>query len=157
MSEPIDWRRMPSIAEFEALVPLDHGLSTVAVRRGDRPAQVTVVNTGVVDHPVSGDPVVAFVTRGSARKLSLLRADPAVAVTIRAGWQWVTVEGEAELIGPDDPTSHVDDDRLRVLLREIFTAAGGFHDDWDSYDTTMRHERRTAVLVSAERVYANPV
>lgn len=148
---------MASVAEFEALVPLDHGLSTVAVRRGDRPPQVTVVNAGVVVHPVNGNSVVAFVAAGSALKLSLLRTDPAVAVTIRAGWQWVTVEGTAELIGPDDPSPHLDAERLRLLLREIFTAAGGSHDDWDSYDTTMRDERRTAVLVSADRVYSNPV
>ena len=69
----------------------------------------------------------------------------------------VTVEGSAELIGLDDPNPHVDADRLRLLLREIFSAAGGTHDDWDSYDATMRDERRTAVLVSAERVYSNPV
>jgi hypothetical protein len=87
----------------------------------------------------------------------LLRTDPAAAVTIRAGWQWMTVEGIAELIGPDDPSPHLDAERLRLLLREIFTAAGGSHDDWDSYDTTMRDERRTAVLVSAARVYSNPV
>lgn len=148
---------MASLAEFEALVPLDHGLSTVAVRRGDRPAQVTVVNTGVVVHPVNANSMVAFVVAGSALKLSLLRADPAVAVTIRVGWQWVTVEGTAELIGPDDPSPHLDAERLRLLLREVFTAAGGSHDDWDSYDTTMRDERRTAVLVSADRVYSNRV
>ena len=80
-----------------------------------------------------------------------------MAVTIRAGWQWVTVEGKAELIGLDDPSPHVDADGLRLLLREIFTAAGGTHDDWDSYDTTMRDERRTAVLVPARLVYSNPV
>ena len=147
---------MASVAEFEALVPLDHGLSTVAIRRGDRPPHVTVVNTGVVGHPVTSEPVVAFVTAGRARKLAHLREDPAVAVTIRAGWLWVTVEGAAELIGPDDPSPHVDADGLRLLLREIFSAAGGTHDDWDSYDKTMRDERRTAVLVPARRVYANP-
>jgi len=147
---------MASVAEFEALVPLDHGLSTVAIGRGDRPPHVSVVNTGVVGHPVTGESVVAFVTAGGARKLAYLRDDPAVAVTVRAGWLWVTVEGAAELIGPDDPSPHVDADGLRLLLREIFSAAGGTHDDWDSYDQTMRDERRTAVLVPAQRVYTNP-
>ncbi|MDT5166450.1 MAG: hypothetical protein QOC88_3344, partial [Mycobacterium sp.] len=50
----------------------------------------------------------------------------------------------------------VDDERLRVMLREIFTAAGGTHDDWDTYDRVMREERRTAVLISPGRVYTNP-
>ncbi len=121
---------MASVAEFEALVPLDHGLSTVAIPRGDRPPQVTVVNVGVVDHPVTSVPVVAFVTAGGAHKLALLRAEPAIAVTIRAGWQWVTVEGTAELIGPEDVHPEVSGEQLRILLRSIFTAAGGTHDDW---------------------------
>ena len=62
----------------------------------------------------------------------------------------------AQLIGPDDPHDGVDSERLRLLLREIFTAAGGTHDDWDAYDRVMREERRTAVLVTPTRVYSNP-
>ena len=34
-------------------------------------------------------------------------------------------------------------------------AAGGTHDDWDEFDRTMREQRRTAVLVTATRVYGN--
>jgi hypothetical protein len=45
----------------------------------------------------------------------------------------------------------VDAERLRLLLREIFTAAGGAHDDWDTYDRVMAEERRTAVLLTPER------
>jgi nitroimidazol reductase NimA-like FMN-containing flavoprotein (pyridoxamine 5'-phosphate oxidase superfamily) len=147
---------MASIADFKVLVPFDHGLSTVAISRGDRAPQVTVVNAAVVDHPVTAVPVVAFVTAGAARKLTLLRGSPAVAVTIRAGWQWVTVAGTAELIGPDDPSPDIDDEQLRLLLRSIFEAAGGTHDDWETYDRTMRDERRTAVVIAADHVYANP-
>ena len=69
---------------------------------------------------------------------------------------WATVEGTAQLIGPDDPHPDVDEERLRVMLREIFTAAGGTHDDWDTYDRVMREERRTAVLITPVRVYTNP-
>ena len=147
---------MASVAEFEELVPLDHGLSTVAIRRADRPPHATVVNAGVVEHPVTGEPMVAFVAAGHARKLTYLRSDPAIAVTIRAGWQWVTIEGRAELVGPDDPHLDVDDEHVRLLLREIFSAAGVSHDDWDSYDRTMREERRAAVLVTVDHVYSNP-
>jgi hypothetical protein len=99
---------------------------------------------------------VGLVAIGSARKLGHLRADPRTTVTARAGWRWSTVEGSAQLIGPDDPHPDVDDERLRVMLREIFTAAGGTHDDWDIYDRVMREERRTAVLISPTRVYSNP-
>jgi hypothetical protein len=115
-----------------------------------------VVNAGVMPHPLTNAPVVALVAIGGARKLANLRADPRTTVVARAGWQWATVEGSAQLIGPDDPHPEVDEERLRVLLREIFTAAGGTHDDWDTYDRVMREQRRTAVLISPTRVYANP-
>jgi PPOX class probable F420-dependent enzyme len=144
------------LTRFAELVPLDHGLTVVVTRRADHTPHATVVNAGVLAHPVSGDTSVAFVAAGGTRKLTHLRADPTITVVVRAGWQWVTVDGRAELIGPDDPHPGVDDERLRLLLREIFTAAGGTHDDWDAYDRTMRDERRTAVFVTPSRVYSNP-
>lgn len=49
----------------------------------------------------------------------------------------------------------IDGERLRLLLREIFTAAGGTHDDFDEYDRVMAEERRVAVLVEPERVYGS--
>jgi len=147
---------LPDLASFEALVPLDHGLCVVVTRRADLTPQSSVVNAGVMAHPVTGQPLVAFVAAGRSRKLDHLRGDPTISVVIRAGWQWVAVDGRAELIGLDDPHPRLDDERVRVLLREIFTAAGGTHDDWDTYDRVMREERRTAVLVTPERVYSNP-
>jgi PPOX class probable F420-dependent enzyme len=147
---------MTDLAPFEALVPLDHGLTVVVTHRADQTPHATVVNAGVLPHPVTGAPTVALVAAGGTRKLVHLRADSTITLALRAGWQWTTVEGHAELIGPDDPHAEVDDERLRLLLREIFTAAGGTHDDWDAYDRTMREERRTAVLVSPTRVYSNP-
>jgi PPOX class probable F420-dependent enzyme len=144
------------VALFEELVPLDHGLSVVVTRRADQTPHTAVVNAGVLPHPVSGDRMVAFVAAGGTYKLTHLRADPTIAVVVRAGWRWASVEGRAELIGPDDPHPEVDDERLRLLLRDIFTAAGGTHDDWDAYDRTMREERRTAVFVTPTRVYSNP-
>jgi hypothetical protein len=77
-------------------------------------------------------------------------------VVIRAGWQWAAVEGPAELAGPDDPMPGVDAERLRLLLREIFTAAGGTHDDFDAYDRVMAEERRLAVLVRPSRISPRP-
>jgi PPOX class probable F420-dependent enzyme len=147
---------MTDLAPFEELVPLDHGLSVVVTRRADHTPHTAVVNAGVLAHPVTGARAVAFVAAGGTYKLAHLRADPTIAVVVRAGWQWVAVEGRAELIGPDDPHPEVDDERLRLLLREIFSAAGGTHDDWDTYDKTMRDDRRTAVFVEASRVYSNP-
>lgn len=147
---------MTDLASFAALVPLDHGLSVVVTRRADRTPHTTVVNAGVIAHPLTGDRVVAFVSAGGTRKLVHLRADPTIAVVIRAGWQWTAVEGSAELIGPDDAHPDVDDGQLRLLLRDVFSAAGGTHEDWATYDRVMREERRTAVLVAPTRVYSNP-
>jgi hypothetical protein len=138
------------------LVPLDHGLSLVGTRRADHTPHSTVVNAGVVAHPVTGKRAVGFVVAGNARKLAHLRADPTVAVVVRAGWQWTTVERGVELIGPDDPHADVDDEMLARPLRETFTAAGGTHDDWPTFDRVMREERRTAVLVAPPFVYSNP-
>ena len=144
------------LASFEALVPLDHGLSVVVTRRADHTPHTTVVNAGLVDHPISGERRVAFVAAGGTRKLAHLRADPTIAVVVRAGWQWTAVEGRAELLGPDDPHPDIDEHGLRQLLRAIFTAAGGTHDDWPTFDRTMRDERRTAVFVQPTRIYTNP-
>jgi PPOX class probable F420-dependent enzyme len=127
-------------------------LVVVSTARPDGTLQSSVVNAGVLRHPSHGDDVVAFVTYG-ATKLRNLRSHPQLAVTFRAGWSWVTVEGQAQLIGPDDPDPAFDAERLRLLLREVFVAAGGEHDDWDSYDRTMLDQRRTAVFVTPERIY----
>ena len=44
---------------------------------------------------------------------------------------------------------------LPGLLRAVFRAAGGTHDDWDTYDRVMAEERRTAVLVDPARITSN--
>jgi hypothetical protein len=144
------------LSAFTRLVPREHGLVTVSVLRPDQTIQSTVVNAGVLDHPLTGAPVVGFVVRGGTRKLDYLRKVPRSTVAIRAGWEWAAAEGTVELAGPDDPLPGVDADRLRRLLREIFAAAGGTHEDWDSYDRVMADERRTAVLLRPDRVYSNP-
>ena len=66
------------------------------------------------------------------------------------------VEGRAELVGPDDAQPWLTDaDRLRLLLREVFTAAGGTHDNWGEYDRVMAEERRAVVLIVPTRVYGS--
>jgi hypothetical protein len=41
------------------------------------------------------------------------------------------------------------------LIRDIFRAAGGTHDDWATFDRAMVEERRAAVLIHPQRVYSN--
>ncbi len=147
---------MAELSAFAELGPLDHGLCVVSTLRGDGSVQSSVVNAGVLDHPLRAERVVGLVATGGSRKLRNLRADPRVTIVARAGWRWATVEGLAEFIGPDDPAPGIDDEALRVLLRDVFTAAGGTHDDWDTYDRVMAEERRAAVLITPRRVYTNP-
>jgi PPOX class probable F420-dependent enzyme len=147
---------MTDLPAFAELAAVDQGLCVFTTLRADGSVQASVINAGVLPHPLTKEPVVGLVAIGGARKLTNLRSDPRTAIVARAGWQWATVEGSAQLIGPDVPHPDVDDERLRVLLREIFTAAGGTHDDWDTYDRVMREQRRTAVLISPTRIYANP-
>ena len=134
----------------------DHGLVVVSMPRDDGTIASSVVNAGVLPHPVTGETVVGMVIRGGTRKLDRLRVRPYANVVARSGWQWAAAEGRVELAGPVDPMPGVDTGRLRLLLREIFTAAGGTHEDFDTYDRVMLAERRAAVFVHPERVYANP-
>ena len=147
---------MTDVSAFAELVPADHGLSVISTLRGDGSVQSSVVNAGVLDHPLRGERVVGLVATDGSRKLHNLRADPRATIVARAGWRWATVEGEAEIIGPDDRHPRVRGDALRLLLRHIFQAAGGSHDDWDTYDRIMAQERRAAVLIAPRRVYTNP-
>jgi PPOX class probable F420-dependent enzyme len=113
-----------------------------------------VVHVGVLPSPFDRRSNLAFVTYGKV-KLANLRARPQLTVTTRSGWRWCTVEGRAELVGPDDPREGVDSEALRLLLRAVFLAAGGSHDNWAEYDRTMVEQRRAAVLVTPTRVYGS--
>jgi PPOX class probable F420-dependent enzyme len=132
----------------------ENGLVVISTLRANGTIQSSIVNAGVIAHPVTSAPTLAFVTYGRV-KLANLRARPQVTATFRNGWQWAAVEGHAELAGPDNPQTWLDPERLRLLLREIFAAAGGDHDDWDAYDRVMAEERRTAVLIRTDRIYSN--
>jgi PPOX class probable F420-dependent enzyme len=146
---------MTTLDDAAALAAREHGLAVVSTLRADATLQSSVVNAGRLVHPATGAPVLGFVTYGRV-KLANLRARPHVTLTFRTGWEWIAVEGRAELAGPDDPRPWLTDaDRLRLLLREVFTAAGGQHDDWAEYDRVMAEQRRTAVLVAPTRVYSN--
>jgi PPOX class probable F420-dependent enzyme len=138
---------MTDLADFAHVAGGDHNFCVVATTRADGTVQASIVSAGVM-----GDAVV-FVARGDAQKLTHLRARPATTVVASHGGGWATVEGTATLIGPDD--GDLDPEALRVLLRDAFKAAGGDHDDWDTYDRVMRDERRVVVLVEPTRVYSN--
>jgi PPOX class probable F420-dependent enzyme len=138
-----------------ALGQAERGLAIVSTLRADLSIQSTLVNAGLLDHPQTGRSTVAFVTAGPVKRAHL-RARPQITVTFRSGWQWASIEGRAVLAGPDDPQPWLNPTALPSLLRAIFVAAGGQHDDWDEFDAVMVRERRLAVLVDPLRIYSNP-
>lgn len=134
----------------------EHGLATVATTRADGTVHASVVNAGVLDDPVTGAPGVAYVAVGKAHKLALLRRTGHATVTFRRGWNWLSVTGAVHLVGPDDPDPGFDPADLPQLLRDVFIAATGTHDDWAEYDRVMAEERRVVVFIRADRIIGNP-
>jgi len=145
---------MTTLHEAASLSSEESGLVVVSTLRADNTIQSSLVNAGILAHPETGDNILAFVASGRV-KLANLRARPQITATFRNGWQWAAVEGHAELLGPDDPQPWLDAEGQRLLLRAIFTAAGGEHDDWDEYDRVMVEQRRAAVLIRPNRIYSN--
>lgn len=149
-----EYECMTTLSDAAAIGSRDRYLAVISTARADGAIQCSLVNAGVLADPESGHDVVGMVTNGKA-KLGNLRARPQITVTFRAGFQWAAIEGTAQIIGPDDPAPGFDQERLRLLRREVFTAAGGTHEDWDEYDRVMAAERRAVVLVTPTRVYSN--
>ena len=146
---------MTTLSDAVALAAAESGLAVVSTVRADATVQASLVNVGLLAHPSGGAPALGFTTYGKV-KLANLRARPQITVTFHKGWRWATVEGRTELVGPDDAQPWLTDaDRLRLLLREVFTAAGGTHDNWGEYDRVMAEERRAVVLIVPTRVYGS--
>lgn len=134
----------------------DRHLAVFITTSGERlDPQVSVVNAAVIDHPMSGERVIALVARRGA-KLSNLRRHARATIVVRAGWEWAAAAGPVELSGPDDPNPAFDDAIQRQLLRDIYHAAGGHHPDLDAYDRAMLDERRCAVIIHPTRTWTNP-
>lgn len=148
---------MATVDDIRRIVALDHGLASLSTLRADGHVQSVVVNAGVVDHPLTGQPVAAFVGRPGTAKLTHLRKRPYGTLLWRAGWAWVGAEGPVELVGPDDPLPGFDLDELPALLRNIHAAAGTVEEpDQAEFDRTVTAERRVAVLLTPQRIYVNP-
>src|SRR5215813_8862141 len=117
--------------------------AVVSTIRPSGTVQSTLVNVGLYEDGVG------LTTVGGSLKERNLKRNPACTVTIHHGPYWITVEGKARLHTWDD----TDPETMRRLLREIYVAAGGTHDNWETYDRVMRQERRAAVVIVPERIY----
>ena len=131
------------------------GLATISTVQDDGRVLSGIANCGIIPHPLTGHECVALVSMGKAARLKHVRRGSEVTISIRRGWNWVAVTGKADLIGPDDEADSIDADALRLLLREIYQAAGGTHDDFEEYDSEMIRSRRAAVLVAPTRIIGN--
>ena len=87
---------MTDLSVFAELARLDHGLCVLSTSRRDGSVVASVVNAGVLQHPLTGVPVVGFVARG-LRKLDHLRADTRATIVARAASRWAAVEGSVGL------------------------------------------------------------
>jgi PPOX class probable F420-dependent enzyme len=152
MSDSLDER----LALVRRIAGADNWLGVLVTTNAAGEPQVSVVNAGLLPHPVTGEPYVAVVAVGRSAKLRNLRRRPRAMIVFRAGWEWVAVEGPCELAGPDDPLPGLAPDQLPRLLRDIYHAAGGHHPDLAEYDRVMAAERRTAVLIAPARIITNP-
>ena len=140
------------IDHIAQLVTEDSGLATISVARADGTVHSSVVNAGVIEHPITGAPAVAAVARGSSWKLRRLREHPHATLVFRVGWSWASADGPVDIFGPDDTADGFDPNDIPELLRNVYRAAGGTHDDWNEYDRVMAAERRTAIFVSPHRI-----
>lgn len=141
-----------TMEDVRRFVAADQGLAVVSFGRPDRSVHSSLVNAGVMVHPVTGGGVVALVVRGNTVKLRHWRHTPLATIVFRSGWSWVGVEGATTIIGPDDRYEGFDPSAVPRLLRDVFTAAGGTHEDWDEYDRVMAAERRAAVFIHPTRI-----
>lgn len=146
---------MPDLNQVRDFLTQETGLATVSTTQADGRVLSSVANCGVIEHPLTGVPAVALVSQRNAARLTHIHRGSQVTIAIRRGWSWTSVTGPADLFGPDDPHPDFDSAGLPALLREIFEAAGGTHDDFDEFDRVMAAERRVAVLVAPERILGN--
>lgn len=143
---------MATMDEVKELVSSEQGLCVVSTTRADGSVHSSVVNAGPLPDPATGDEAFALVARGAARKVALIADAGRASLTFRRGWRWAGVEGPARVIDGGNLPDGVD---LPTLLRDIFSAAGGTHDDWDEFDRVMAAENRVAVLVEPARIIGN--
>jgi len=143
---------MADLEDVRSFLAEDHGLAVISTVQADGRVLSSIANCGIHAHPLTGAECVALVSMGGAARLAHVRRGSQVTIAARRGWRWVGVTGPSDLVGPDDMVDGIDAEGVRLLLRSVFQAASGVHDDYDEYDRVMAAERRTAMFVTPERV-----
>ena len=134
--------------ELSEVLPFleENHLAVVTTVGASGKAQSTVVSAALYDGKVS------FVSRGGTMKVKNGRRSGRCSVTLIRphDTRYVTVEGPAVVHGWDDTPPEA----LLSLLRGAYGAAGR-DTDADDFESRMREEQRTVVLVTPERVYGS--
>jgi hypothetical protein len=146
---------MADLSLVRELAPASGNLAVFSTLRPDGTIHSSLVSAGVIDDPASAQPSIGVVIGGGARKLRYLRQNGRATVVFKEGWSWVAVDGAVRLDGPDDPAVPGADRSVPALIRDVFQAAGGIHDDWDEFDRVMAEDRRCAVFVALDRISSN--
>jgi hypothetical protein len=143
------------LSDFADVARDDNGLCVLSTVRQNGDVQSTVVNAGVIAHPVTGHRVVALIADRNSRKVAHLRAAPKATVVARASWNWTTVEAQAELVDSPDESRKADTDAFRRLLCEVSAAAiGGTAGEWREHVNSLVLDEHVVVLLSPVRIYS---
>ncbi|MFN2503065.1 MAG: PPOX class F420-dependent oxidoreductase [Acidimicrobiales bacterium] len=115
-----------------------HHDAVLATRRVDGWPQLSPVGVGVDE----GGAVVIS-SRETAYKVRNLRRDPHVSACVRGeGWEWIQVDGTAEIVSLPDAMAG-----LVALYRQV----AGEHPDWDEFREAMVQQRRLVIRIHLER------
>ena len=147
---------MSDIETFSNYLSEETGLATVSTTQVDGRVLSSVVNCGIIQHPLTGATCVAFVSGSNAARLKHIDRGSQVTISVRRGWAWSSVTGPADLIRTENLPDSIDTEKMRLLLRKVFHAAGGVHDDLEEYDRAMAEEGRVVICVTPERILGNP-
>ena len=118
------------------------------------------MNAGLVRDPLTGDLVIGFAVRGQRHKLVNLRARPRATIVFRSGWDWVTAEGDVQIVdaGPRGSVA-------RALHQSPDGSLGRFTqrrladpiEDWAGIDTAVEQERHSPSAASSDTRVLQPV
>jgi PPOX class probable F420-dependent enzyme len=131
------------VAAAQEFVRANHHAVLATFRKDGRPAMSPVT----VGLDAEGRVIVS--TRESAMKVTHLRRDPRVAVTVlndRFYGEFVQIEGTAEIVALPEAME---------LLVEYYRGISGEHPDWDDYRDAMQRDQRVIVRFAMERVGPN--
>jgi PPOX class probable F420-dependent enzyme len=116
----------------------EHRRAVMATHRKDGWPQLSPVACNV---DAAGFVVVS--TRETAVKTRNLRRDPRVSLCVLSdGYEWVQVDGRAEIVSLPEAMEP---------LVDYYRRTAGEHPDWDDYRAAMERERRVVVRITIER------